>query len=271
MIRAELCSPGDVRNFISWHSLRQALAFSTQQHPRIVSHLICVHSDLRDPCMHEKRLPACLQRPPNKQAVSISYLCRCFPRVSCADGSRIDISAIFTSRSPSCTPWATSWLRRRCQGFTALPLPPAALKPWRRALGASATARTAGDGQLTRQRTSLELLLSVGMSREAAEAALRHAAAHFSALGPEHYVTQQESAAPDSKVEAASTDVAQVGAAQQEAVAACVEIAMKALLDAGVPVQHLATVIGEHPAALAANPDAEWKPKVRHMSCAVTQ
>ena len=37
LISAELCTPGDVRNFISWHSLHEVFATSTQQHPQTVS------------------------------------------------------------------------------------------------------------------------------------------------------------------------------------------------------------------------------------------
>jgi hypothetical protein len=109
------------------------------------------------------------------------------------------------------------------------------------------------------------------MTREAAEAALQHAAAHSSGSSPELCSTQHQLAAPNPEADMLSGDVSVTGTAPAAAVAGRVEGAVMALLDAGVPVDQLATVIGEHPSALAADPDAEWNPKVSRAYWAVYQ
>ena len=209
--------------------------------------------------MLEATLLARLQIFPNKQRQCAALVWSPFRRASSPDGSRIELPPNRATGRLTFIVRAASWPRRCYEGSTTASLPSAARKSLR-------TAHTARNGSLTRQRTPLERLLSIGMSREAAETALQQADRHHSGLEADRPSTQQVSAVPIPEA-VRPNDVALDRAAQQMLPADRVERTVEALLDAGVPVRQLAAVIGEHPHALAADPGADWEPKVRHVFC----
>ena len=131
--------------------------------------------------------------------------------------------------------------------------------------------------------------MSIGMSREAAEAALRQATGAYSdaaaeqqSLGTHAAATAVQSDAKRSEEDSEETheidkaaqdsllaagDPAIVGRSPESSMAYQlpdadrVSATVRALLDFGVPIHRLAAVIVAHPTALVADPGADWKPK----------
>ncbi len=205
----------------------------------------------------------------------------------------------------------TAWLPRHEHTTHDLRLrSAAACQHLRRALMGRAAACTASDALTQSARSPVGVLMSVGMSRDAAEAALRQAAGDDGAAAAEHLspidhsadsaahsnaggstaidrTMQHSDGAEQQHLHQFGQDGSEVRTEQHSLVAADeqtwingnvwvsgstqllqadrVSAAVQGLLDAGVPVHMLAAVIAAHPTALVADPDTEWKPRVRRL------
>ena len=202
----------------------------------------------------------------------------------------------------------TTWLLRHSHTTVNVRLRSAAAPQHRRqALKGHTAARAAPDTLGQALRSPADVLMAVGMSRDAAEAALRQAAGDDSAAAVKRQSPvpspAQSAARSDADGSAAEPESAQHSSGAEQALgdrtgedhnAVCTEqkgtvslgqqawvsgslvtgseqllqtdriaAAVQGLLDAGIPVRRLAAVIAAHPAALAADPVAEWKPRVR--------
>ena len=210
-------------------------------------------------------------------------------------------------------PAVTAWLPRHSHTTCNLQLrSSAACRHPRQALKRHAAASALPGVPDQSLRSPMDVLISIGMSHHAAEAALQQIAgdataaaaerpspvtnsaestagsdAEGSAAGRES--TPQSNGANQQHLEEACDDISTVSrlcTEQQSTVSATEEqawisggvtvsgseqllqaerisAAVQGLLDAGVPVHRLAAVIAAHPAALVADPDTEWQPRVR--------